>query len=652
MLYQEKIPQEVLEVCEILIGNGNQAFLVGGSIRDLLIGMTPSDWDITTDASPEVVMNLFKSHCKVIPTGLKHGTVTVINNGINIEITTFRVEEEYKDGRRPSKVSFVRNVEEDLSRRDLTINSIAYDPIRHEIKDPYDGIDDIKRKIIKMVGDPDRRLEEDGLRVIRIFRFASQLGYKIDEKTFEAVPRHFDVFAKVAKERIYVELIKMFKGKYWKEALISAAKCSLLEEIFPQFKDKELNTVLEDINMSRLEITFNVLHNLPENASLLLRIAVLIHQFSAIGKETKRIFPIYNGRIIISCLRILKFTNKQINSIVQILKIHTIPLPYDMLMSDKEKDYKIRKFQYQIGVEYVNDYFDFYQAKADILKVNVEKFNEFLVDFRKRAEKQKPIRIRDLVINGDFIIAFFKINKSISSQREFIGICLDILRERVEIEPHTNKKSNLIGILQSISRIYNQCTDIKSRVMTVSTDHVRKLYTDNKPGYSAWENTHTYKLSIWLIECLLRRKQARYVIFDGTNFNFPSHPNHLGRIFLRFKNFNPMFIQVVATEEEILFNYEERKKEEKSIKKSDAGLDVYYKYKELIEKYPYALNPPKGSNNFMISSRDKDFDLKLNEIVESIKKYDCRLIVLSGNVLSGKSYIARALHKELMKLNR
>jgi tRNA nucleotidyltransferase/poly(A) polymerase len=163
----DQFPQEIIEVCQRFSDHDYQAFVVGGSIRDLLHGEAyPSDWDIATDALPKKVISLFSDY-KVIPTGLQHGTVTLLYNETSIEITTFRIESEYENGRRPSDVKFVKDISEDLSRRDLTINALAYSPIKQEIIDPFNGMEDLHNGIIKLVGNPDERLREDGLRLIR-----------------------------------------------------------------------------------------------------------------------------------------------------------------------------------------------------------------------------------------------------------------------------------------------------------------------------------------------------------------------------------------------------------------------------------------------------------------------------------------------------
>lgn len=177
-------------------------------MRDLILGLTPKDYDITTDASPQTIMSLFP---KNYPTGLQHGTVTVaMGEGVenHFEVTTFRIEGEYKDGRRPEEVFFVMNVEQDLARRDLTINAIAYDPLSGQIIDPYGGVQDLNAQLIKAVGNAETRFKEDGLRIMRVARFAARFNYRIDDDTWSGMTNSLDTLKKVSKERQRDELCK------------------------------------------------------------------------------------------------------------------------------------------------------------------------------------------------------------------------------------------------------------------------------------------------------------------------------------------------------------------------------------------------------------------------------------------------------------
>jgi tRNA nucleotidyltransferase (CCA-adding enzyme) len=206
--FSQSINLKAIEVCFILQNAGYQAYIVGGCVRDLYLGLVPKDWDICTNASPEEVVAIFP---RTIPTGLKHGTITVcMGDGVenHFEVTTFRVEGEYLDGRRPEEVRFVKNVTEDLSRRDLTINAMAYDPVNHIGCDPFNGLQDIQDQVIRAVGDPMARFQEDGLRIMRVARFAARFGYRIEEQTMQGMKASLETLKKVSKERISDELCK------------------------------------------------------------------------------------------------------------------------------------------------------------------------------------------------------------------------------------------------------------------------------------------------------------------------------------------------------------------------------------------------------------------------------------------------------------
>lgn len=204
------LPEKICAVIERLCENGHRGYAVGGCVRDMLMGKTPHDFDITTDAFPSETSECF-SDCEIILTGLKHGTVTVVYEGENIEITTFRTDGEYLDNRHPKEVTFVRNIVEDLSRRDFTVNAMAYNP-DEGLVDLFEGKKDIERKIIRCVGDADTRFNEDGLRILRAMRFASVLGFEIEKKTAEAVIRNKGLLKNISAERIYSELTKLLLG--------------------------------------------------------------------------------------------------------------------------------------------------------------------------------------------------------------------------------------------------------------------------------------------------------------------------------------------------------------------------------------------------------------------------------------------------------
>ena len=199
------IPDGVRELCTTLHANGEEAWIVGGCLRDLLLGKTVSDWDVATTATPPRVQKLFR---KVIPTGIAHGTVTVRLRGTSYEVTTFRGEGAYTDGRRPDEVFFVGTIEEDLARRDFTVNALAYDPVGDRLVDPFGGLEDLDRGLLRAVGDPHQRFAEDGLRVLRGARFTATLGFDLDPETEKAIGPSLGTFRQVSRERVRDEWLK------------------------------------------------------------------------------------------------------------------------------------------------------------------------------------------------------------------------------------------------------------------------------------------------------------------------------------------------------------------------------------------------------------------------------------------------------------
>lgn len=220
------------EILNVLEKAGFEAYLVGGCVRDTLMKRPFHDTDITTNALPEQITDTFKNY-KTIPTGIKHGTVTVISGGIPYEITTYRIDGEYSDSRRPDNVEFTANLREDLARRDFTINAIAMN-LHGEISDPFGGAEDIQKKIIRCVGSPEKRFSEDALRIMRAVRFSSQLGFEIEQETAEAVHSMKNRLKNISKERIREELDKLICGKNCFNVLMEYS--DVISTVIPEFE--------------------------------------------------------------------------------------------------------------------------------------------------------------------------------------------------------------------------------------------------------------------------------------------------------------------------------------------------------------------------------------------------------------------------------
>lgn len=227
-----KLPETIKFVLDKLGKNGFSAYAVGGAVRDYILGNPVNDWDVTTSALPDETEKVFSGY-KVILTGKKHGTVTVIVGGLPVEITTFRKESGYTDNRHPDNVEFVSDLAEDLKRRDFTVNSLAYNE-KERLIDLYGGLSDLESGIIRTVGDPRERFSEDALRILRAVRFSSKLGFSIEEKTYAAAKELKENLKNVSAERIFSEFTKTLCGKNVKNALLSYHE--IITEIIPEMK--------------------------------------------------------------------------------------------------------------------------------------------------------------------------------------------------------------------------------------------------------------------------------------------------------------------------------------------------------------------------------------------------------------------------------
>ncbi|HEY2733723.1 MAG TPA: CCA tRNA nucleotidyltransferase, partial [Polyangiales bacterium] len=230
------IPQAVIALCERVRAGGFRAWIVGGSLRDTLLGRVPKDWDLATSAMPQEMMRLFK---RVVPTGLAHGTVTVLWDDVPYELTTLRGEGAYSDSRHPDEVFFVKDIDEDLARRDFTVNALAYDPLEDCLIDPFGGALDLEQRLLRTVGDARDRFSEDGLRVLRAARFVATLGFRLDDATAAAIPQALASFERVSKERVRDEWLRTMLAprpsrafEVMRESGILAVSCpELIEQV-------------------------------------------------------------------------------------------------------------------------------------------------------------------------------------------------------------------------------------------------------------------------------------------------------------------------------------------------------------------------------------------------------------------------------------
>ena len=382
------LPSDTEYIIETLQKNGYEAYAVGGCVRDMLNGDTPHDFDITTSAEPEAVISLFE---KTVPTGIKHGTVTVIINGVPNEVTTYRTDGEYRDHRRPDSVIFVKSLREDLARRDFTVNAMAYNK-RDGLKDFFGGKQDIQNRILRAVGEPERRFYEDALRILRLFRFSSVLGFNIEENTLKAALEYAPTLKSVSAERIYSELLKTLCGK-----------------------NPAALKPLTDISGLR----FSGLTSDPDYGILPL-----------LGSADTKLFAfLYSGGAdVTAALDFLRVPNKTKKAARDMLTLLNMPFP-------KTKP-EIKEMLYLTSPVSVENYFDYKAAYGE----NCENARNMLSEIIENAE---PYKISDLKIRGEDL-------KKLGIRGRETGEMLEALRKYVIPDPTLNTKSRLLEEIKNL----------------------------------------------------------------------------------------------------------------------------------------------------------------------------------------------------------
>lgn len=381
-----ELNRDVLFILESLERAGFEGFVVGGCVRDFLMGFAPHDYDITTNALPRDIKRIFE---RTVDTGIKHGTVTVLVGGHSYEVTTYRIDGEYKDGRHPEEVVFVEDIEKDLSRRDFCMNSIAYSP-KAGFVDPFGGRSDIEKGIIRGVREPNLRFCEDALRMLRALRFSAQLGFEIEEETFNAVKRNARLIENVSMERVAVELLRLLTSQYSERAML------LCETGIGDFCVPEITAALRN-NGEEICLVLKGAYNKEEIALA----AVLARS------ETP-----------LKALKELRLSNKLIDGVMSLIKY------YDFNITKNE--YELRRLYSELG-ERVFDLLSIKKARGE---ANICAAEEFL-----RGEKQ--ITKKDLCINGRDLLAM-------GLKGERIGETIDGLLELVLRRPELNKRDILL----------------------------------------------------------------------------------------------------------------------------------------------------------------------------------------------------------------
>lgn len=450
-----QVPEKVNRIIETLLANGHEAYAVGGCVRDSLLGREADDWDITTSASPYEVKALFR---RTIDTGIQHGTVTVMLDKEGFEVTTYRIDGEYEDGRHPKEVLFTKNLEEDLKRRDFTINAMAYNE-QTGMVDIFGGVKDLENKIIRCVGVAGDRFDEDALRIMRAFRFSAQLGFSIEEETRIAAAERAENLKKISAERIRVELTKLLLSKN-PDRLLFMQQNGVTNIVLPEF-DAMLATEYKNENgrynvgehtLRVLEFVGNIkyqneylqemLPEFPKETVLseglwekkqyqILKFAALLHEVARGEVKAKEV------------MRRLKFDNETTDFVVRLVAAHEEYIK--LTDSEKENRAAMRHMVYRLGPDLVELLWELQIADVLAQDITVAREKLFVLSeskrlYRKITEQGDCVSLKQLAVNGKDLIAI-----GVCPGRQ-IGEVLEQLLKIVLDDPEKNEKDGLLNV--------------------------------------------------------------------------------------------------------------------------------------------------------------------------------------------------------------
>lgn len=453
--YNEIIPSDAIRVIETLNNSGYEAYLVGGCVRDMLMGVEPHDWDICTNATPDETKRVMKEHkIYTFDSGIKHGTITAVINGENYEVTTYRSEADYSDGRHPDKVEFITDIHEDLKRRDFTINAMAYNPLTDELIDDFNGHLDLQNGIIRAVGNASERFDEDSLRILRALRFAIKYQFDIDEYTSLSMHRQRGLLVNISKERITDEVRKMLtSGKPVKAHFMEYKDIigTIIPEIIPCFDFNQNNKyhkhdvyehilyVVDNCNTTKFEI----------------KMAALLHD---IGKPKAYIedmegwghfygHPQISYEMSQSILRNdFRVSTEQLERTLELILYH------DMEVASTKAS--VKRALNKHGVDFMYDWFILKQADMDD-HIYPNKNCHYIIDIsgievriQQILDEQSCFSLKDLAIGGKDIMTKLGVKPG-----KHIGIILNTLLEEVIDEKISNESEVL---LNKAVEIYNE----------------------------------------------------------------------------------------------------------------------------------------------------------------------------------------------------
>jgi len=436
------VPRDVLDLCERLRSQGKRSWIVGGCVRDLLLGRVASDWDIATDARPNELLGIFP---RAIPTGIEHGTVTVVVAGRHYEVTTLRGEGTYSDGRRPDWVNFVDDITADLARRDFTVNAIAIDSLDGKVIDPFAGRGDLERGLLRAVGNPIDRFSEDGLRVLRAARFVATLELSLDPATEAAIEPTLDTYRKVAHERIRDEWVKAMSARLPSRAFDVMRRTGILEVTCPELLE---GVGLQQNKWHAYDVWRHALECMDAcTADPVLRIAALLHD---VGKprtrawsDTSHDYTFYDhdrvgAEIAEPIAARLRFSNEDRARIVSLVRHH-------LFHYSDWSDAAVRRWIRRVGPERVEDLYVLnaadVRAKGRDFQPDLEALAQLRAHVARVLAQGAALSTRDLKINGHDLIGDLGIQPG-----PLIGRILDALLEAVTNDPALNDREALLAL--------------------------------------------------------------------------------------------------------------------------------------------------------------------------------------------------------------
>jgi len=451
------IPEHVVFVIRRLQTSGGQAFVVGGAIRDLLREREPKDYDVTTDWLPEDVIRLFPE-LKIVLSGLRHGTVSLLipqscvdkDYTSSVEITTFRQDGIYSDGRRPDSVSFVSDVRSDLARRDFTINAIAYDPLADQLIDPFDGQSDINKEMIRAVGDPVQRFAEDSLRMMRAVRFASELNYRVESRTYRAIQQSAGDVNRVSAERIQMEFNKIVMSFDPARSLRLMADTGLMAEVYPEVENlrgcKQRERDEEDLFDQTLSVCDIAPPELP------IRLAALFHNIgkprtASISINGERRFPRHEqvgADLANATMSRLKYARAMTTRVAFLVRHHLF------VFRRTGGDAELLRLIAVGGVQAVKELAALQESLDRVYDLNSnfsQRSGDITAHLNHMVEHGIPFTVRELAINGSDIMSMLALPPGPD-----IGKWLGQLLELVQQERLSNKREALLNYVKIVAK--------------------------------------------------------------------------------------------------------------------------------------------------------------------------------------------------------